>query len=188
MFRKAQTIKIPTTGSSEGTTKDSGLMKSFPDLHSNLSKAQFIFPLFFFFSKICSQSLNKGQGKLGRWQNESNVTFVLQYFNVWFGYSRLCPPLLNISIMSEDERGIIRVLNPPEILVTTCQCTQSGLKTISHMVSEEISRKQAFRSVCLCEKSRWRLAFARDLSFELSLGITWGSLDKAAVVKLLSLN
>lgn len=142
MFRIAQTIKIPTTFSSEGTTEKQQAYeklcwpsKQLSEVHHNE---------FMPFSKICTHVLNK----LGDMTNQSDVTFVLHYFKALFVCNWLYQLLLNISKILEVETGIISIVNPVRILLTTgCQCTQFRFKTISHMVSEEISGKQDFQFV-----------------------------------------
>lgn len=65
---------------------------------------------------------------------------------------RLCSPLI-ISIIFEA--GICMVLGLPNILHASCHWTHSKFNVL-HWSSENISRKQAFRSGCFGEKSRAR--------------------------------
>lgn len=167
MFRNAQTINIPTAFSSEGTTEKQRPYEkpSWPSqqpfksaLSTSINLCPFLKSAVSFWTRV---GLNQEKCK--------SITYNSQYFNVLFGYSWFAQPFSNISIILEVETGIICVVNPQKILLTSCQCTQSRLKTISTVVSEEISRKQAFRSGFLWkEDSVARLALARDLFFWLN--------------------
>lgn len=129
MFRNAHTVNIPSALGSERTTE-----KQQPDekcswpsqrpLQSRATTSTTSCPFiqsavrFRITLRIIQETC----------QSQSDAVFVLQSCHVLFGYIWFCPLPLNISIMVDVATGVICAVNPPKVLLTTCQCTQSRLK------------------------------------------------------------
>lgn len=143
MFRNAQTTNTPSALGSERTAEKQSWPSPRP-LQSSATTSMNFCP----FIKSAVRFWKMLRVNQETCQSQSDAVVVLQFCHVLLSYIWFCPLPLNVSIMVDVESGVICAVNPPKVLLTTCQRTQSRLKNnFTHGFRRGIKLSDQFVSV-----------------------------------------